>query len=360
MKRLLLVLVAIPLLILAVGCSNDDNPTDSGNGGTVEFTDTTVFLSGSGVWQTTLDASSYDQPAYFTFAVADSGAPKALVAVWDMKFQRTNINLNGGASTSSGGTVVGADLGAIDYDSVTINDTSGAAWETDELYLVINEWLNYNPVTHQLGMTRNVYSMVDATGTHYLKFQIDSLVGAGQPPSMGTVWITYFYQPTANSTDLSGATQTASIVVGSGTGYFDFSSGQQVTPADPSTSTGWDLAFHSYDVMQNCGPNGPGACAAFPAYGELTDPTDIAAFTAQPATAPMFPDFIKSVFVRDLYDDTQDWYDYDSSTHIVSSRGHIYLIKVGDRFCKLRIDGYYGNVGGIPTSGHYTFVWNEL
>lgn len=360
MKRVLPVLLVIPLLILAIGCSDDDNPTNSGGGGTVEFADTTVFLSGSGVWQTTLDGSSYDQPAYFSFSEAIAGTPKAAVTNWDISFERTNINLNGGASSQNGGTVTGADLGAVDYAAVTADDTTGATWEDDALYLVINEWYIYNPGTHSLNMTRNVYSMLDASGQHYLKFQIDSLVDAGQPPSMGTVWLTYYYQPVANSTDLSGAVQTASINVGAGTGYFDFSSGQQVTPADPSTSTNWDLAFSSYDVMQNCGPNGPGECAAFPAYGELTDPTDIAAYTAQPAAAPMFPDFIKSVFVRDLYDDTQDWYDYNSETHTITSRGHVYAIKVADKVYKLRIESYYANIGGVPTSGHFTFIWNEL
>ncbi len=360
MKKIVPALVLlIALLALGLGCSSDDNPVNPDNE-TPAFSDTTVWNSTDGVWQTTIDASSYDQAAYFSFSAA-TGTPKLAATNWDLSFMRTNINLNGGASSEDGGAVVGANLGQVNYDDVTIADTAGATWVEDQLYSVINEWLTYNPVTHELGMTKYVYSMMDAEGDNYIKFRIDSIVGAGQPPSMGTVWMTYYYQPTANSRDLSGQTQTASINVGSGTGYFDFSSGSQVTPANPGASTDWDLAFSSYEIMQNCGPNGPGDCVAWPAYTELTgDPTDIDAFTTQPSDAPMFPDFIKSVFVGDLVNENENWYDYDGTTHQISSSGNIYLVKVGDVVYKLSIESYYGNVDGVPTSAHYTFVWNEL
>ena len=45
--------------------------------------------------------------------------------------------------------------------------------------------------------------------------------------------------------------------------YFNLETGQVVTPADPSTSTAWDLAFRRYEVRLNGGAAGPGDVAGF-------------------------------------------------------------------------------------------------
>ncbi len=209
-------------------------------------------------------------------------------------------------------------------------------------------------------MTRYVYTMTDAGGDNFVKLRIDSLVGAGQPPNMGTVWISYYYQPTSGSPDLSGTIETASITAGSGAGYFDFSTGSQVTPSDPANSSDWDLCFSSYDVKQNSGPNGSGNCVALPAYGLLTDPTDLQGLSAQPAGAPMFPDFLSSVFNGSLTDESQLWYDYDPATHRLTSKSNVYLIRVGDDTYKFEIISYYAHVNGTLTSGHYTLIWIQL
>jgi len=266
--------------------------------------------------------------------------------------RREAIKLNGGTSTENAGDVVGADLGQVAFDNVTIADTAGATWIPDAIDYFISEWYTYNPVTHALAANQFVYSMVDAGGHNYLKFRVDSMVGAGMPPDMGTVWISYYYQPTADSRALDGTIQEASINVGPGTGYFDFSSGMQVTPTTPANSTAWDIAFNSYNCMQNSGPNGTGMCAAFPAFGELADSTDIAGFTEQPAGAPMFPDIPSSALT--------EWYNYNPTTHTLTSQSHVYLIKTGGVVYKLRIDSYYKSIGGVPESGYYTFIWKQL
>ena len=209
-------------------------------------------------------------------------------------------------------------------------------------------------------MTRNVYLMLDAEGDNYVKFRIDSLVGGGMPPDMGTVFLTYFFQSEAGNTDLTGATTTVSLDVGMGKVYFDFSSGNQVFPMDPANSTDWDLMFHGYEILQNSGPNGIGECGAFQAYGELSDPTDIDELTTVPAGAPFFPDFVSSVFNGSLTDDSKLWYDYDPQTHTLTSKGHVYVIDVGGAVYKMQIVSYYADVGGAPVSAHYTFIWKEL
>lgn len=347
-------MVAVSLLIGA-GCS--DNSTPTGNTGPAP-TGTTQWSSSENLFRATVDGSSYTDYMYYSFTTKDTlttGVPKVVSGTnWDIAFRRTEIKLNGGAS-SGGGTVVGMQMDSGKAISACVAaDTSGKSWTSDNIDYAVDQWYSYNTTTHQLDMTKWVYSMVDAGGHNYLKFRIDSIVGAGMPPSMGTVWITYYYNPTVDDKALNGSTSTASINVGSGTGYFDFSAATQVTPSS-ATSTDWDIAFSNYNCMLNSGPNGAGACAAFDAFTELTDKTDIAAFTAQP-TAPMFPDQFSSVFNHG----STTWYNYNPTTHVISSKGFVYIIKSQDKLYKLTIEGYYANVGGTPASAHYTFTWNAI
>jgi hypothetical protein len=347
----ILFLIAI-LLVGIVGCSSTSNPVASKPANTA--TSTWVDSTG-GFWRSHVDASSYSAFAGFSFTSKDtvtSGVPKVASSLWDIAFRRDVIKLNGGTSTNNGGDCIGADLGAVDFTGVTKADSASATWSPDAIAYFIDNWYDYNTLTHALTMNRRVYSMLDASGHHYVKFQIDSLKGAGAPPNMGTVYLTYYYQDTVDSKSLAGAVSHASIAVNGGTGYFKFSSGLQVTPSNPSQSTDWDLAFNSYNVIQNDGPNGPGACAAFFAYTTLVDPTDIAGFTLQPSGVPMFPDAPSSALTA--------WYDYNGTTHQLTSKNHIYLIKTGGMFYKVRIESYYTNVGGLPASAHYTFVWKQL
>ncbi|GEM_PF-782588 len=341
------------LLLTVAGCS-DNNPT--GGGGPIGNTNISTWVDIGGYWSSEIDASSFDDFVYFSFTDADTTTPaKRFTGAegdWDIAMRRELIKLNGGFSAQESGECVGTDLGAVDFDEVTIDDTAGVSWISDHIDYFIDQWYDYNMNTHQLTANQYVFSMVDAGGENYLKFRVDSIVGAGMPPSMGTVYISYFYQTTPSSFDLDGTIQTGSINVGSGTGYFDFSSGTEVTPADPANSLDWDIAFNNYNLMMNSGPSGSGACAAFYAYGELTDPTEIESFTIQPDDAPLFPDAPGSALT--------DWYNYNGQTHTLSSKSHVYLIKNSNHVYKMRIDSYYKNVGGVSTSGHYNFIWKEI
>lgn len=355
MKQLLSLFTVLLLLAALTGCSDDKNgvaPPDT----SPENTETSTWNAANGYWVSNVDASSYTDFTPFSFTTKDtvgSGIPKPMADVWDIAFRRDIVKLNGGSSTTNGGDAVGADLGLLEFDAVTIMDTVGATWLADEIGYFIDDWFIYHgPPTHLTTYNRNVYSMMDASGVHYVKFQIDSVVGGGAPPSMGTVYMKYFYQSMENSKDLSGPAVEVSFEAGSTPVYFDFSSGELVVPTDPANSLDWDLRFFSYEIAQNSGPAGNGGCAAFLAYTELDDPADLDAFTMQP-DAPMFPDNESSALVN--------WYEYQGPpTHQLLSHDHVYLIKTGDKVYKLRIESYYKNIDGQATSGYYSFIWKEL
>lgn len=358
MKRILTLMLVFALLALFAGCSDDDDDkiVDPGGDTTV---DTTIYNAGTGVFTTTIDGSSHTEKAYYSMDEHAANPTMAAAVNWDLSFQRTNINLNGGAGSDDSRNVVGAVIMDKAFENVTIADTTGLVWAEDTAKLVVDAWYIYNSGTHQLDMTRNVYTMIDAEGDNYIKFQVDSVVDGGMPPDMGTLWMTYYYNPTANSTALSGTVTTGSINVGAGTGYFDFSAGAQVTPSNPSSSNGWDIAVSNYEIMLNGGSSGNGGAMAFPMYGELNDPTDIEEVTMQPPS-PMFTDFLNSIFAGDLFDDSRNWYDYDGVTHLLTSKGYVYLVKTDIAVYAVEIVTYYGDFGGTPQSGVYTFDWKEL
>lgn len=357
MKRFLYLLMMISILALVVGCSSDDNPVKTPTeikpvSGTNDWNET------GGYWSTLVDASGYDDFIGYSFAsmsVATSGTPKGMLAGdWDIAFRREQIKLNGGAS-SDGGDVEGTNLGDVSFSDVTIDDTAGVDWSSGTIKPFIDSWYDYNTLTHELVANGNVWAMVDAGGNNYLKFQIDSMVGAAMPPDMGTVYMTYYYQATGGSSDLSGQTVQVAVPVGSNKTYFDFSSGAAVTPATPENSTEWDIAFYAYEITQNSGPNGTGLAGAYPAWddAELPAADDIDALTAVPTGAPFFPDIFGSVLA--------DWYDYTGAPlHQLLSKDYVYLIHSGDAYYKLNIVTYYVNIDGTPASGWYTFDWAEL
>jgi hypothetical protein len=347
MKKALLFPLLASLLLLGAGCSDDDKKPTTPNGH--DNTASTVWDAAGGYWRTTVNATDYEEYAGYSFAVKDT-VPPAAGDGWDAAFRREAIKLNGGSSGD--GSLEGADLGVLDYAGVDEGDTLSAQWTSDSVDYLIDAWYSYNPQTHQLDMTRNVYTMQDASGNHFVKFSVDSLSGELSQTSMGDVHLTYYYQSSAGDRSLPGPTQTAIVHVGSGAGYFDFSSGSEVSPGNPATSLDWDIRFQNYSIAQNSGPSGSGQCAAFPAYQEMADPTDIGSLTEQPAGAPLFPDVPGSVLTN--------WYDYNDQTHQLSSKNHVYLVRSGDGLYKMKILGYYVDQGGVPVSAVYTFIWNEL
>jgi hypothetical protein len=355
-SRLLLGVLAILTIGLA-GCSNDDDAPPTGPVGT---NSTTRDATGK-FWVTRVDATSDNDFAYYSFAQKDLVALTAQQAqsstTWDLAFQRSVIITNSGQSGP--GDVEGVDLNALgdatpftSVSAANISSIPKSSWQTDGEKLVIDDYYTYDPQTHTMDLTQYVYAMMDASG-HYVKFQFLELLGGGAPPAMGNFVIKYVHQSEAGNADLSGPARVDTVDGSSGMFYYDFSSGAAVNPADPANSLDWDIKVSSYNVYLNSSFSGAGNAAANPVYAlfdNMADWTDFEFYTEAVAVPQAYAqDELGSVFTN--------WYDYNGQTHTLASKGHTYVLKVGEKSYKLRIDTYYGDTG---QSGNIIWHWEEL
>lgn len=113
------------------------------------------------------------------------------------------------------------------------------------------------------------------------------------------------------------------------------------------SSIAWDIAFQGRDVFINGGISGPGSSKAF---GPLSAPTYLS------DTAPEVPLMLQDRAGGALL----DWYDYVGTTHQLYSRYHVYGLRDGERFYKLQILGYYGELQGAPVSALYRVRYAEV
>jgi hypothetical protein len=138
--------------------------------------------------------------------------------------------------------------------------------------------------------------------------------------------------------------------------YFDFQSGGEVTPVDPEDDDGWDLAFQRFHIRSNGGSSGSGeaevavlvdvdfdALRTAPHDGYITDSADGDDEGSEPDTA---------------FEVDDGWYAYDSSSHTLSPRALVYIVRTpeGDYF-KLEMLGYYDDAG---TDARPSFRWAPL
>ncbi len=363
-SSLMVVVSAVTVGLLMGACSN--NSSNDVSGPSNDTTDTaTVWQGNDGSWYSMINATSYDSYAYFSLQnreiVALTDEEASASSDWDIAFSRINGKLNGGVSGPGG--MVGVDLADIgdpdstDFEAVTTApQVPSDAWESDQENLAVSNWYVYLPEQgHILLPTHDLYVMVTAQGD-YAKFNVDTLYGGGMPPDMGTVEITYVFQPNG-STDLSGDPQTAVLDIGASTGYFSFAKGGLIDVADPSTSTAWDLEFQGYECRINGGNSGPGNASVYPMYLETND---FASVSTAPQGGGYFPDAIQSIFGAPNIPGSE-WYNYDETVHVIETRGHVYILKAADgTLWKLAITGYYRVVDEIPISGWITVRFDAL
>jgi hypothetical protein len=121
-----------------------------------------------------------------------------------------------------------------------------------------------------------------------------------------------------------------------------------VTPADPKTDKGWDLAFEGLDVYSNSGPSGSGGALVF-------GPLDQVVFLGDtsPEVPFLSPDKAGGAFNR--------WYFYEGApNHALHSRYHMFGVKDGTKLWKVQVISYYGTRDGAPVSALYKIRYAEV
>ncbi|MEC8025044.1 MAG: HmuY family protein [Myxococcota bacterium] len=125
--------------------------------------------------------------------------------------------------------------------------------------------------------------------------------------------------------------------------YFDIDSGEEAT-----ADAGWDLAFQRSNIMVNGGVSGTGDVSVSVLPG-VDFGTLIQAPSAGYETDEANPDDVANpeyVFAAD-----GGWYDYDVTTHTLTARDRIYIVKSTDGgWFKIKFEDYYrGGDGGYPS-----------
>lgn len=354
----LVALTAVALL--AFGCSS--NPVNPDPDPVVKAPAmgeaTTTWDATNEFWATVINATDYEATAHYSFGVKGAVKPTdpSTSTEWTLGLRRSNITLNSGVSgpgVITAFNVTGSE-NAKAFGDLTLADVPATTeFEADKYGYVVDSWSDYDFVNHILIMTGNVYTLLDAGGNNYIKFKVDSLVGAAQPPSMGLIYISYVYQATADSPDLSGDVQQAVLDGSSGLVYFDFSSGSSASPTDPANSSDWDLRFSAYNIELNNEVFGPGAVKAYGAYADLNDPTSIEELTtAETEPNAYFADQFASVL--------SDWFDYNPDLHQLASKGDVYIIFDGTDYFAFEIRSYYTEVEGSPEAAMFQVNWAQL
>ncbi len=357
---------AIFVVAFMAGCSKTDNTVTQPN----NFTPTdSTWSDGAGGYFGRLDATSSVHSKYYSLVTRQvanlSDAQSHTSADWTLSFSRINGKLNGGASGP--GLVSGADLAKIGnsdstrFDSIsTLPAISPNAWKQDAVSYAIGNWYDYNIQTHTISPNRNVY-VVKTTSGKFAKVLIDSLKNVGQA-GPGAVTVKFVYQPNG-SDSLNGAVTEVDLDCSTGTGYFSFAQGHGISVADPSTSTDWDFAVvPGWNIKTNGGSSGPGNTGVYPMYQENNDFATVTHAPNVQIGQGYFQDALSGVF-GDPLDPTTTWYNYNSTTHEIISKGHVYVLQVGTNnptYFKLAITNYYLIVAGSPVSGWITLHYKQL
>lgn len=118
----------------------------------------------------------------------------------------------------------------------------------------------------------------------------------------------------------------------------------------------WDLRFQRYQVRTNGGSSGEGGVEV-----AILDEADFLELEQAPDAEWVVDSDELGENDEPQYAFSQDggWYEYDLATHRLSPRAdRVYVVKtVGERYFKLRMDGYYDDDGN---AGHPSFTWSAV
>ena len=326
-------LALIPLLLAA--CADDLEPTapDAGAddaGGDdppaahVEHTD-----HGDGTTTTRVDASAMDAWVHLDL---DGRAEVDADGAWELGFQRFAVTLDGGISGD--GEVAAAALDGADFDALTVAPADGYVVdavdgddEDGEPDLALAGWYAYDPTTHVLTPVDRVYVIRSSDGGYFKLRFLDYYDDAGT-----SGFPTFRWGPV----DPPGDAETLTV---------DASDPEAWVEVDLDGG-GWDLAFSRTRIRTNGGTSGTalGGARLAPegaAYQATTAATTIGYVADAMIPIPGPPgsgEFSGNPVLN-------GWYDYDPSTHVVTSKQLVYLIRTatGDH-AKLQILDYASGV----------------
>ncbi|RMH71257.1 MAG: hypothetical protein D6675_07165 [Gemmatimonadetes bacterium] len=298
LKRLLLLLFTLTLTFGFIACDDDDGGDIVGPGDTTNPTFTSNNIK--------------DGSVYFNFR--DASYVQVDDDVFDLKFKEISRSpeffLNDNVQIYEAGT---------DFDAVTSVDT-GMYTDDPDTSITGGNWYNYDFMTHTLS-TKGIVYVIKTTRDTHAKMRIDDY-------DNGVFMIRYaLYDGTT-----FGATHQAEVGLVNDEGHFAFVD----VPSQWDIKMGiillWveDGGFAGYmnlpGIMLN---DGVGVVTITDQTFEEVDPTTLPESAFQTDTATEY-----------VIGDT--WFEYDGETHIVTSRGYTYAVKLADGSrAKFRVLTYY-------------------
>jgi hypothetical protein len=139
--------------------------------------------------------------------------------------------------------------------------------------------------------------------------------------------------------------------------YLDLESGETRTLPTAPEWPHWDLRLQRFKIALNGGASGLGkvqvAVVTGSDFASLTSAprTGYAADAADGSDTDLEPDYV-------IATGTSGWYDYNSTTHALAPRPHVYVVHTAEgAFYKLAVDGYYNAAG---SSGYMQLRWAAL
>ncbi|NDV92683.1 hypothetical protein GTH32_16030 [Alteromonas sp. 345S023] len=373
-------LIALSLGLAACGGSSDDTPVnvDTGVGVDDGTEDTGDETQGS------TDEPNDEGTIYGPFSTGSTAEPVAVyfdldtqsqitlteeeAAVntqWDIGFQRTNVFLNTHQEApvslyftgnnadffdDEGNAIADSFLNATadseldDYLTVTASDIpDDAEFVSDsETQVIGTTFYNYDTTTHVVSAADDVYYIV-SSDDNYTKFHVTDIVTEGY--GMGELTLNVMHQSVLDGqTEFAEAVAVSANLVGcTEAAYIDFDLQQTVTASDD-----WDISIPCSD--------GAGEFAINLADDASVLRTDAQTYAGVDDAAAAFYGF-SSETVSAYAISENNWYYYDSSSHLLYSQFGVYLIKAGDTVFKMQITSYYDEAG---TSGNYSFRSDAL
>ncbi len=338
------VLAGLGLALLLTGCSKDNTSDDTDDGMPPKETDCAdeVFI----------DASSMDVWIYYNLETQKVVTPAnpADSTEWDLAFQRFKVMSNGGSSGTGGvevaqvlatacndlldapsnGYLIDAADGSDEGDVPDYAMSFGPSSET-------GPW-GYDPMTHQLFDSGSVFVVKSVEGNY---FKLDFFEYYG--PTGDSAQLTFRFNTVKAPEEVlpPGVIEVESSL--RGYTYLDITDGV-ITPADPDTSTEWDVAVSGPAWRSNGGQDRAGIGGV-----RRADSGDFDAITTAPTIGYRIDAEIpypgppgSGMYVGNPV--LVDWYDYDMTTHLATPKPDVvFLVRGGDgSYGKLQLLEYDG------------------